>query len=161
MVSGQWSARHASVGRGAGARAIVVEFRWVRHPGGDATAGLRRLAVKALWRLGVRSGEVGVLICDDPTIRALNRDFRHKDAATDVLSFPGGEAEPGAAPYLGDVAISLETAGRQAAAAGVPVCRELETLLLHALLHLIGYDHETDQGEMEALETRLREELLA
>jgi len=108
----------------------------------------------------VAAGEVGVLVCDDAAIRELNRDYRHKDAATDVLSFAGGAAEPGEAPYLGDVAISLETAVRQAAAAGVPVERELETLLLHALLHLMGYDHETDQGEMEALEKRLRGELL-
>lgn len=62
--------------------------------------------------------------------------------------------------YLGDVAISLETAARQAAERGVPVARELETLLLHALVHLCGYDHETDHGEMEALERRLRRELL-
>jgi probable rRNA maturation factor len=124
------------------------------------TARLRRLAVAALGRLGVEAGEVGVLVCDDVTIRTLNRDFRHKDAATDVLSFAGGESEPGSPSYLGDIAISLETARRQAAAAGLTPERELETLLLHALIHLMGYDHENDQGEMTALEKKLRGELL-
>ena len=149
-------------GPGTGKRphtAVSVGFRWERHPGGRPTAALRRLAIAALVRLGVRAGEVGVLVCDDVTMRALNRDFRHKDAATDVLSFEGGATEPGDVPYLGDVAISLDTARRQADEAGVPLLRELETLLLHALIHLMGYDHEADQGEMEALEARLRGEL--
>jgi probable rRNA maturation factor len=137
-----------------------VAFTWAMRPAGRPAARLRRLAVAALRRLGVTEGEVGVLVCDDATIRALNRDFRHKDAATDVLSFAGGGSEPGERAYLGDIAISLETAGRQAVAAGVPVERELETLLLHALIHLMGYDHETDGGEMNALERRLRGELL-
>ena len=140
--------------------ATVVSFRWARRPTGSPTAALRGLALRALARLGVAAGEVGVLICDDAAIRALNRDFRRKDAPTDVLSFPGGEAEPGHARYLGDVAISLETAQRQATAARVSLQRELERLLLHALIHLMGYDHETDRGEMEALERRLRKELL-
>jgi probable rRNA maturation factor len=121
---------------------------------------LRRLAVAALGRLGVETGEVGVMVCDDAAIRELNREFRRKDDSTDVLSFAGGAAEPGEAPYLGDVAISLDTARRQAAAAGLTLERELETLLLHALIHLMGYDHENDQGEMAALEKKLRGELL-
>jgi probable rRNA maturation factor len=136
-----------------------VEFTWQRHPGGKPTGALRRLAIRVLGRLGVSGGEIGVLVCDDEMIRTLNRDFRHKDAATDVLSFEGGAAEPEGVPYLGDVAISLDTARRQADEAGVPLLRELETLLLHALIHLKGYDHETDQGEMGALEGRLRGEL--
>ena len=159
MVSGQWSENPSRERRRAHTEAIVVRFRWARHPGGRATARLRRLVLTALGRLGVSVGEVGVLVCDDATIRTLNRDFRHKDAATDVLSFAGGEAEPGTVPYLGDIAISLETARRQVEAGGLPLLRELETLLLHALIHLMGYDHETDQGEMEALEARLRGEL--
>jgi len=139
---------------------LAVVVRWQRHPGGRPTARLRRLALRALRRLGVGEGEVGVLVCDDATIRRLNRSFRHRDSATDVLSFPGGPAEPGGVRYLGDVAISLETAERQAAEAGIPLERELEELLLHALIHVLGYDHETDAGEMRALELRLRRELL-
>lgn len=137
-----------------------VTFRWRRHPGGQRTRPLRALAAAALDRLGVGPAEVGVLICDDATIRTLNRRFRGHDEATDVLSFPAGFAQPGGPPYLGDIAISLETARRQAEQAGVPVGNELATLLLHAVVHLAGYDHETDEGEMAALEARLRRELI-
>ncbi len=140
---------------------LVITFRWQRHPGGRPTAALRELAKQALLRLGVTAGEVGVLVCDDATIHALNRSYRKQDKPTDVLSFDGDAAEPGALPYLGDVAISLQTAGRQAAEAGHPLLRELEILLLHAVIHLCGHDHETDRGEMHALERRLRAELLA
>ncbi len=137
-----------------------VTFRWQRHPGGSQTPALRELAAAAMDRLGTGPAEVGVLVCDDATIRSLNRHFRGKDKPTDVLSFPGRFAEPGGVPYLGDVAISLETAHRQAAERGVSVARELQVLLLHAVIHLCGYDHETDRGEMAALEARLRRELL-
>jgi len=137
-----------------------VTFRWQRHPGGRPTTALRDLAVAAMERLGTGRAEVGVLVCDDATIRSLNRHFRGKDATTDVLSFSGQAGEPGGLPYLGDVAISLETARRQAAERGVGLERELEVLLLHAVIHLCGYDHESDDGEMAALESRLRRELL-
>ena len=100
------------------------------------------------------------MLCDDATIRTLNRRFRGKDVATDVLSFPMRSRPQDGAPYLGDIAISVETAARQAGDAGVPTERELEILLLHGLLHLGGFDHETDSGEMAALESRLRRELI-
>jgi probable rRNA maturation factor len=77
-----------------------------------------------------------------------------------VLSFPAGFVQPDGPPYLGDVAISLETAGAQAAEAGNTLEEELRTLLLHGIIHLAGYDHETDRGEMERLESTLRKELL-
>lgn len=124
------------------------------------TAGLRRLARETLGRLRLPACEVGVLICDDRTIRALNRRYRGKDAPTDVLSFPDGDALPEGGRYLGDVALSLETAARQAAERGVPLVREIELLILHALIHLAGHDHERDGGEMERLEGALRRELL-
>jgi len=137
-----------------------VTFRWQRHPGGRPTGVLRRLALAAAKRLGAGTVEIGVLMCDDPTIRSLNRHYRGKDRTTDVLAFPGEFTQPDGLRYLGDVAISLETAERQAAEAGIPLERELEVLLLHAIVHLCGYDHETDRGEMAALEARLRRELL-
>jgi probable rRNA maturation factor len=140
--------------------ALRVAFSWRMHPGGRPTAALRRLAERALARLGLTTAEVGVLVCDDATIRGLNRRYRHKDTPTDVLSFEDGFAQPDGVPYLGDVAISLETARRQADEADVPLVRELELLLLHALVHLKGYDHESDEGEMTALEAELRRELL-
>ncbi len=110
--------------------------------------------------MNIREGEVGVLFCDDPTIRSLNRHFRHKDRPTDVLSFPAGFEQQDGPPYIGDIAVSLETAARQAATAGVAVKVEVKTLLLHGILHVAGYDHESDSGEMGRLEATLRRELL-
>lgn len=143
------------------ARRLHLAFRWSRHPGGHPTATLRALGLRVLDRLGIGDGEVGILVCDDETIRTLNRHFRNLDAPTDVLSFPSGAAQPEGPPYLGDVAISLETAARQAAVQGHTLQRELEILLVHALLHLCGWDHENDHGEMEELERTLCREFLA
>ena len=137
-----------------------MTIRWQAHPGGRPTARLRRVGQAALRRLGHRAAEVGVLVCDDPTIHALNRQYRGKDRPTDVLSFPAGAPGADGAPYLGDVAISLDTARRQAAGRRIPLERELELLLLHAVIHLSGYDHEADKGEMARLEAGLRRELL-
>jgi probable rRNA maturation factor len=137
-----------------------VTIHWQAHPGGRPTACLRRVGLAALRRLGHRSAEVGVLVCDDTTIHALNRQYRHQDRPTDVLSFPADTPGADGAPYLGDVAISLETARRQAARRRIPLERELGLLLLHGVIHLSGYDHETDRGEMARLEAGLRRELL-
>lgn len=139
---------------------LRVTFRWQAHPGGRPTGDLRRVGLAALRRLGHGAGEVGVLVCDDATIHALNRQYRGKDRPTDVLSFPGGDAVGDDVPYLGDVAISLDTARRQAAERRIPLERELALLLLHAVIHLSGYDHEADDGEMARLEAGLRRELL-
>jgi probable rRNA maturation factor len=96
-------------------------------------------------------GTMTVAIVSDARVRALNRKFREKDKATDVLSFPS--EEPGA---LGDVVISSGVAARQARAAGHSLATELRVLALHGLLHLLGYDHERDDGQMARLERRLR-----
>jgi len=96
-------------------------------------------------------GQMTVAIVPDARVRALNRKFRKKDTTTDVLSFPA--EEPG---YLGDVVISGGVAARQARAAGHPLATELRVLALHGLLHLLGYDHERDDGQMARLERRLR-----
>ena len=90
----------------------------------------------------------------DRAMRRLNRDFRGRDATTDVLSFPGETGPEGR--RLGDVAISMPAARRQAESAGHPLDRELKILALHGLLHCLGHDHERDDGEMERLERRLR-----
>ena len=102
------------------------------------------------------AGEVSVLLTGDAAIRALNRKYRHKDKATDVLSFPATAMVEGVA---GDLVISLETALLQAAERGHPLEMEIKVLLLHGLLHLAGYDHEADNGTMHRKETRLRREL--
>lgn len=96
-------------------------------------------------------GEVCVAFVSDAAIRTLNARYRGKDAATDVLSFPSGDAGS-----LGDIAIAVGVATRQAAAAGHPFGVEARVLALHGLLHLLGYDHETDGGRMRRAERRLR-----
>jgi probable rRNA maturation factor len=103
---------------------------------------------------------VHLLVTDDGRIRALNRDYRGCDAATDVLSFPDGDELPSGYRFLGEIVISLETARRQAETAVIEERRELEELALHGTLHLLGYDHDSDRGEMNRLELQLREELL-
>lgn len=106
-------------------------------------------------------GRVSVLLTTDASIRRLNREFRGKDKATDVLSFPA-DPIPGlkaAEQIAGDLALSVPTARRQAVAQGHPLATELKVLLLHGLLHLAGYDHETDEGQMARRERQLRARL--
>ncbi|MCM2269846.1 MAG: rRNA maturation RNase YbeY [Thermoanaerobaculia bacterium] len=95
-----------------------------------------------------------VRLVGDRSMRAFNRDFRGADKTTDVLSFPG-EAGPDGR-HLGDVVISVPQAVRQARENGQAPSREIRRLVLHGLLHCLGYDHERDGGEMERLERRLR-----
>jgi probable rRNA maturation factor len=116
---------------------------------------LARFLRQAIEATGL-SGEVSVLLTGDETIRALNRKYRRKDKATDVLSFPAAEMARGIA---GDLVISLETALMQAEERGHTLEMEIRLLLLHGLLHLAGYDHEADNGTMRRKEARLRREL--
>jgi probable rRNA maturation factor len=101
-------------------------------------------------------GEVEVLLASDRTLRRLNRTFRGKDKATDVLSFPAAAFAEG---HAGDLAISLDTAKKQAIEQGHTLRDEVRVLLLHGLLHLCGMDHETDSGEMAKREGVLRVKL--
>ena len=106
-------------------------------------------------------GQVTMLLTTDAAIRDLNRRFRGKDKATDVLSFPAAplqSAKP-AERVAGDIAISVETARRQATEQGHALTCELEVLILHGVLHLAGYDHETDAGKMQRRERQLRARL--
>jgi probable rRNA maturation factor len=96
-------------------------------------------------------GEVTVAVVPDGRVRTLNRRYRRKDRVTDVLSFPAGESG-----NLGDIVIAEGLAGRQARQAGHARAVELRILALHGLLHLLGYDHEHDDGRMARLERRLR-----
>ena len=101
--------------------------------------------------LGVERSEFSVVFVTDEMIRGYNRDYRGFDKATDVLSFSGDDG------YLGDILISSETAYNQALKSKILSFETyIHRLLLHGLLHLMGYDHETDRGEMRALERRLR-----
>jgi probable rRNA maturation factor len=112
-----------------------------------------------LAELAPDADSFAVRFTSDRAMRELNRRYRGRDYPTDVLSFPG---EPGAeGRHLGDVVIAVPTARRQAAAAGAGAGEELRRLLLHGVLHCLGYDHERDDGEMERLERRLRRRWLA
>jgi probable rRNA maturation factor len=102
-------------------------------------------------------GEVTVQLTTDAAIRRLNRQFRHKDKATDVLSFPAEGI--GAEEIAGDLAISVPTALRQAVGQGHSLSSEVKVLILHGLLHLAGYDHEADTGQMARRERLLRARL--
>lgn len=132
-----------------------------------AAAGLGRWLAEAAP--ASTRGEVTVALVTDARIRRLNAVFRGVDAATDVLSFPAGPEPAGALPgsrpagapattgsYLGDIAIARGVARRQAQAEGHGLRTELRVLALHGLLHLLGYDHEGDQGRMRRVEERLR-----
>lgn len=119
---------------------------------------LRPWLAALLAELAPQARSFGVRFVGDVSMRALNRDFRGKDSTTDVLSFPGGETPDGW--YLGDVVVSVPAARRQAAERAHPVGREVRLLLLHGVLHCLGHDHETDAGEMDRLERRLRRRYL-
>ncbi len=104
------------------------------------------------------AGAVSVLLTGDAEIQRLNREFRGKNKPTDVLSFPAGE-NAGRSRTAGDLAISVETASHAAQRLGHALVLELKVLLLHGTLHLAGYDHETDSGEMARKEETLRRKL--
>ena len=116
---------------------------------------------KALKAIGAKSDGVTIAFVSNRQIQALNKRFRGLNQATDVLSFPTGreELDPDSEPFLGDIAISIEQAKRQAAANELEFDQEIAQLILHGLLHLRGYDHENDNGEMNRMELRLRKKL--
>jgi probable rRNA maturation factor len=118
-------------------------------------ASLARFLTRAKRAAGLR-GSVNVLVAGNRELRSLNRRFRYKDKPTDVLSFPANVGMRGVA---GDVAISLEIARTNAYRLGHPVADEVKILMLHGLLHLAGYDHETDNGKMARREDSLRKRL--
>jgi probable rRNA maturation factor len=115
--------------------------------------GIDSFVVKASYAAGLR-GAVSVLITGDSGIRKLNARFRGKNLATDVLSFPAVASANG---FAGDIAISLEIAAHNARMLGHPVADEIRILILHGILHLAGYDHESDRGEMAEKEILLRQ----
>jgi len=124
---------------------------------------LARFAQKALADIGRGDDRVTITLVSDQKIRSLNRTYRDIDQPTDVLAFPDEPAFPhevGGVHYLGDVVISTETAARYAAKFRISFDRELRNLIIHGLLHLCGYDHEADQGEMRQLERRVRRKLI-
>ena len=137
---------------------------------------IARLADRTLAAVGRADAALTIAFVRDPVIRRLNRDYRGKDSATDVLSFPFGEEQEESSAqesgdrrrgpagekgeYLGDIVISTDRAISQAEDAGLSVEREVSELVIHGVLHLCGYDHETDRGTMNRVELKLRRMLV-
>jgi probable rRNA maturation factor len=121
----------------------------------------RAFTQRALGVVPAGGAGVTVAFVSDRAMRELNRRWRGKTGTTDVLSFPAeqDEFERAVGRTLGDVVISTEQAARQAIEHGLTLDEEIAQLILHGLLHLCGYDHETDRGEMNALELALRRRL--
>jgi len=134
---------------------IEILVRCAHPRGRSAAARLRLRARRFLAALGRDGTELSLSLVRDAEIRALNRAWRGKDAATDVLSFP--LTDPPAGPMLGDVVISLDTAARVAREEGRDLDAELDRYLAHGILHLLGHDHERarDAREMAEAEERL------
>ena len=138
-------------------RLARIDAHWVANLA-DATLG-------AVGRAGAG---LTVVLVRDRAMRDLNRTYRNQDRTTDVLSFRANDGLAGASNtsfigepgFLGDVVVSVDTAREQATEAGHSVEREVDELVMHGVLHLCGYDHETDSGEMNRLELRLRRKLL-
>jgi probable rRNA maturation factor len=133
----------------SGLRVSVVDQRGRAAAAPGLAAWLQRIAPARA------RGSVSIALVSDARIRALNRTYRRKDYATDVLSFTNPHS-PIPNPFLGDIVIARGVARRQAREAGHDERTELKILALHGLLHLLGYDHEHDQGTMRRVETRLR-----
>jgi probable rRNA maturation factor len=136
-----------------------------------AVEPLARFCERVQRELGFPEESVTICFVSDPAMARMNRKFRHKQGPTDVLSFPARRTKArraGSSPrprgtsahhYLGDIVISLETARRQAQRSSNRLASELRVLILHGMIHLAGYDHENDNGEMMHLERRLRRRL--
>lgn len=112
---------------------------------------IANFARRVLRFLDVEADDLAIAFVDDAAMREMNRRFRRKDRTTDVLTFPGDDAS-----HLGDIVISLDQARRQAAEEKHALPVEIRYLILHGILHALGYDHETDNGEMNALELEVR-----
>jgi probable rRNA maturation factor len=134
-------------------------------------ASLMAVATQVMEELQLMGVTVSIVFVGDRRMRQLNRDFRQINKSTDVLSFPYWEARAverkfppriakQALAELGDVVIATPTAARYAAEAGISLEVELQGLIIHGLLHLCGYDHEVDKGEMAQIEAKLRAKLL-
>lgn len=152
--------RKSAVGPAVDARPVGRTGAWAQ-PLPDLCGRLLRDAGSRLG-LGTEH-EISLVLCDGPFIRRLNRDWRDKDRATDVLSFPLHETKPGVTPppgSVGDIIVCLPRARSDAREEGADLHEHLARLLIHGLLHLLGYDHvrETDYRRMKSMEERLLHE---
>ena len=138
------------------AREMKVDVRSTLRRRSYPAARAKKFLNRALSVSGHSAGEVSVLFCGDSAMRRLNRTYRGKNKTTDVLSFPAGAGRNG---FLGDLIVAEPEARRLARGTGASFTKTVGAFLLHGLLHLLGYDHETDHGEMDELETKLRRSL--
>jgi probable rRNA maturation factor len=125
-----------------------------------SAAHVRAWTRDLLFEARAKRARVSVLLCGDRRMRGLNKTWRKRDRPTDVLSFPALEASEARAAarhgeFLGDLVIDVPYAARQARRRGHPLGREVQILLAHGVLHLLGYDHETDGGTMFRLQRRI------
>jgi len=140
---------------------IVRSARWRKRP--TAKTIVKRAVLAAVEAISTPSTELAIVLTDDSAIQTLNRDWRGKNAPTNVLSFPA--AAPGksrsAPPYIGDIIIAYQTVAREAVAEGKPFNHHLAHLAVHGFLHLLGYDHENDRDaeKMERLERKILKRL--
>ena len=132
-----------------------------RAESGVSESEIDRVVAAVLLAEAIGEVEVGVIIVGESDMQALNREHREQDSATDVLSFPidDDESLPGVPRMLGDVAICLPIVLAQATEREVSPAAELTDLLIHGVLHLLGYDHETDAGEMLARQEEIGDEI--
>ena len=140
----------------------MIEIEWATPAAFEDAQELITRAAQAALRHEGREGDITVLLMGDEAIHSMNRDYRGVDRPTDVLSFPAWEGEALAQipdAYLGDIAISVDTAKRQAREYGHSLSRELSFLTVHGTLHLLGYDHmeEGERARMFALQNEILE----
>ncbi|MBE9504299.1 MAG: rRNA maturation RNase YbeY [Proteobacteria bacterium] len=136
---------------------VLIETR--RKIRGVRKEEVKKTAKRILELLNCSEAELSILLVDDKEIQVINRDYRKIDSATDVIAFAMREGEFGYIndDMLGDVVISVETAGRQAEEAGREVWNEVRFLLIHGILHLLGYDHVNDDVERKRMEKKEQE----
>jgi probable rRNA maturation factor len=134
---------------------VVVESSLWKEPR-VVKSLIRRAVNEAAAAVSTSGAELAIVLTNDSAIRRLNRDWRGKDAATNVLSFPAPNAS-GAPPHIGDIVLAYETIAREAREEGKPFAHHVAHLTVHGFLHLNGYDHERskDADEMEQLERRI------
>jgi probable rRNA maturation factor len=142
---------------------VARSTRWRRQP--RAATTVKSAILAAAKAVTTTRAELAIVLSHDSAIQALNRDWRGKNAPTNVLSFPAAPAGPvrrggkprEPSPYIGDIVIAYETTAREAAAEGKPFNHHLAHLAVHGFLHLVGYEHENDRDaeEMERLERRI------
>ncbi|MBW1776863.1 MAG: rRNA maturation RNase YbeY [Deltaproteobacteria bacterium] len=137
--------------------AILIDNRC--GPSAVPPARIRRAAAAALNALGSPDGELSIVLLDDAAIAAINREYLNRSGPTNVIAFPmrEGPFSEITPALLGDVVISMETAAREAEAAGIPMETRFLELLVHGILHLFGFDHETDPTNARRMEQKSAE----